>query len=75
MASSGGDLETQVLNFSPWDPEKGSKLCQGRFTLDMRNHFLTKNGETLNKLPREMVDALDLLLFKRRLDCAFNNTL
>lgn len=64
-----------MLNCSPWDPGKGSKVCQGRVALDVRNHFLTKNGETLDRLPREMVDALDLSLFKRCLDCALNNIL
>lgn len=41
----------------------------------MRKHFLTENGETLNRFPREVIDALDLSLCKRRLDCALNYTL
>ena len=54
----------------------GSKLHQGRFRLDMRNHFFTKRVvKHWNRLPREVVNAPRLSVFKRRLDNALNNML
>ncbi|KAK4826351.1 hypothetical protein QYF61_007945 [Mycteria americana] len=39
----------------------GSKLCHGRFRLDIRRHFFTKRMvKHLNRLPREVVDAPSL---------------
>ena len=46
----------------------GSKLCQ-----DIRKHFSTKRVvEHWNRLPREVVDAPSLSVFKRHLDNALN---
>jgi len=52
----------------------GSNLCQGTFRLDFRKHFSTKRVvKHWNRLPRDVVDAPSLSLFKRHLDNALNN--
>ncbi|KFW67109.1 hypothetical protein AS28_05691, partial [Pygoscelis adeliae] len=54
----------------------GSKLCQGRFRLDIRRQFFTERVvKHWNRLPREAVDAPSLSVFKRRLGNALNNML
>ena len=54
----------------------GSKLHHGRFRLDIRKHFFTKKVvKHWNRLPREVVDAPSLSVFKRHLDIALNNML
>ena len=54
----------------------GSKLCRGRFRLDIRKHFLTEKVVThLNRLPRELVSVPCLSVFKRHLDNALKNML
>ena len=50
----------------------GSKLCQGRFRLDVGKHYFTKRVvKHWNRLPGE-VDAPRLSAFKRSLDNALN---
>ncbi|KAK4824182.1 hypothetical protein QYF61_011479 [Mycteria americana] len=48
----------------------------GRFRLDIKKHFVTERVvKHCNRLPRDMVDALSLSMFKRHLDNALNNML
>ena len=52
------------------------KAVSGRFRLDIRKHFFTKRVvKPWNRLPREVVDAPSLSVFKRHLDNALNNML
>jgi len=54
----------------------GSKLHQGRFRLDIRKHFFIERVfKHWNRLPREVINAPSLLVFKRNLDSALNNML
>ena len=54
----------------------GSRLHQGRFSLDIRKHFFTKRVvKHWNRLPREVVNAPCLSVFKRHLDNTLNNML
>ena len=50
----------------------GLKLQEGRFRLDIRKKFFT-HMVVRNMLPREVVDAPSLKMFKARLDGAFSN--
>ncbi|KFW04936.1 hypothetical protein N326_11296, partial [Eurypyga helias] len=53
-----------------------SKLHQGRFRLDTRNHFFTKRVvKHWSRLCRDMVNASCLSVFKRHLDNALNSVL
>ncbi|KFW70396.1 hypothetical protein AS28_03201, partial [Pygoscelis adeliae] len=46
------------------------------FRLNIRKHFFTERVvKHWNRLPREVVDALSLSVFKRHLDSALNNVL
>ncbi|KFQ14752.1 hypothetical protein N330_01156, partial [Leptosomus discolor] len=52
----------------------GCRLKEGRFRLDMKKKFFTvRVMRHWNRLPREIVDAPSLEMFKARLDGALRN--
>ena len=70
----GADLFSLVS--SDRTDRNGSKLLQGRFSLDIRKHFFTKRVvKHWKRLPREVVDAPSLSVFKWHLGNALNNML
>jgi len=70
-----GKGDADLFSLAPSDRSRGngSKLCHGRFGLDIRKHFFTESMvKVWNRLPRELDDAPSL---SRYLDNDLNNML
>jgi len=68
-----GDGGAELCSLGPSDQAcgNGSKLRQGRCRLDIRKHSFTRRVvKPCSRLPREVVDAPSLSVFKRHLDDA-----
>jgi len=77
MRGSGeGGAELFSLVSSDRTCGNGSKLHLGRFRLDIRKHFFTESVvKHWSRLPKGVVDAPSLSVFKRHLDNALNSAL
>ena len=70
-ASGDRGAELFSLVFSDRAYGNDSQLHQGRFSLNIKKHFFTKDMvKHWNRLPREVVHAPSLSVFNRRLDNA-----
>ena len=68
----GSQLFTRVDNSRTRG--SGFKLKEGRFRLDIKGKFFTlRVVRCWNRLPREIVDALSLEMFKAKLDGALGS--
>ena len=71
--------QREALGSAPdnwWQKGNGTELHQGRVRLGIRNNFfIVRELKHWNRLPREVVHASWLLVFKSHLDNALNNVL
>jgi len=75
LRRGGGERHAKLFSLVSRDTTRGngSKLHQGRFRLDIGKHFFTERVvKHWNRLPREVVDAPSMSVFKRHLDNVFN---
>ena len=73
-------MEREVLISSPWDPAIGrvgtvQSCARGGSDLMLGNISLLRVVKHWNRLPRDVVDAPSLSVFKRHLDNALNSML
>ena len=74
--SGAGDADLFSLVSSDRTHGKCSKLCQGRFRLDVNKNFLTKQVvKYWSRFPRQVVDVRSCSLFERHLEKALINML
>ncbi|KAK4815423.1 hypothetical protein QYF61_001411 [Mycteria americana] len=77
LRRGSGEGGAELFSLVPSDRThgNGSKLHQERFRRGIRKHFFTERVvKHWNRLPREVVDAPSLSVFRRHLDNALNNT-
>jgi len=78
LRTEGGEGGAELFSLGSSARARGnrSELSQGRFRLDIRKHFFIKRVVKHRKrLPREIVEAPCLSVFKWYLDTALNNML
>lgn len=74
--SGEGKADLYFVEPSDRTYESGSKLCQGRFKLDIKKHFLKERlVKHWNRFPREVFYVPHLSVFKEHLDSALKNIL